>query len=117
MLKTLSTSLALCAALFLAAPVHAASHAGAPMAKDKSACEKSADEKKLAGAARNSHIKKCNADAGGGGAAKGNAACEKSADDKKLAGAARNSHIKKCNADGGPDKAAAAAPKASGAKK
>ena len=116
MLKTLSTSLALCAALFLAAPVHAASHAGAPMAKDKSACEKSADEKKLAGAARNSHIKKCTADAGGG-AAKGNPSCEKSADDKKLAGAARNSHIKKCNADGGPDKAAAAAPKASGAKK
>ena len=115
MLKTLSTSLALCAALFLAAPVHAASHAGAPMAKDKAACEKSADDKKLAGAARNSHIKKCEAD--GGGAAKGNPACEKSADDKKLAGAARNSHIKKCNADGGPAKAAAAAPKASGAKK
>jgi hypothetical protein len=116
MLKTLSTSLALCAALLLAAPVHAASHAGAPMAKGASACEKSADDKKLAGAARNSHIKKCEADAGGG-AAKGNPACEKSADDKKLAGAARNSHIKKCNADGGPDKAAAAAPKASGAKK
>ena len=64
MLKTLTTSLALCAALCLSLPVHAASHAGAPMAKDKSACEKSADEKKLAGAARNSHIKKCNADGG-----------------------------------------------------
>jgi hypothetical protein len=109
MLKTLSTSLALCAALFLAAP-------GVSMAKDKAACEKSADEKKLAGAARTSHIKKCEAD-GGGAAAKGNPACEKSADDKKLAGAARTSHVKKCNADGGPDKAAAAAPKASAAKK
>jgi hypothetical protein len=98
MLKTLSTSLALCAALILSAPVHAASHAGAAMAKDKSACEKSADDKKLAGAARASHIKKCNADAGAAAAA-GKPECEKSADDKKLAGAARASHIKKCNAD------------------
>jgi hypothetical protein len=113
MLKSLSTTLALCAALCLSAPVLAASHAGAAMAKDKSTCEKSADDKKLAGAARNSHIKKCNADAGGGGAAaKGNPACEKSADEKKLAGAARNSHIKKCNADG-----KGAGPAASGAKK
>ncbi len=112
MLKILSTTLALCAALYLATPVHAASHAGAAMAKDKSACEKSADEKKLAGAARNSHLKKCNADAGGSGAAAGKPECVKSADDKKLAGAARNSHIKKCNADAGAPTAAA-----SGAKK
>jgi len=60
------------------------------------ACEKSADEKKLAGAARTSHIKKCEADAAGGGAS---AACEKSAADKKLAGAAKTSHLKKCMAD------------------
>lgn len=73
------------------------------------ACEKSADDKKLAGAARASHIKKCEKDAAGGGSP----ACEKSADDKKLAGAARNSHIKKCMAD--EKKPAAAA--ASGAKK
>ena len=59
------------------------------------ACEKSADDKKLAGAARASHIKKCEADAGKGGSA----ACEKSADEKKLAGAARTSHVKKCMAD------------------
>lgn len=59
------------------------------------ACEKSADEKKLAGAARTSHIKKCEADAGGGASA----ACEKSAADKKLAGAAKTSHLKKCMAD------------------
>jgi hypothetical protein len=58
-------------------------------------CEKKADEKKLAGAARTSFVKKCDKDAGGGA----NAACEKSADDKKLAGAARTSHIKKCTAD------------------
>ena len=80
-------------------------------------CEKSADDKKLAGAARTSHIKKCEKDAGAGG----NAACERSADDKKLAGAARNSHIKKCMTDDKKPAAAAAAapaaPAASGAKK
>jgi hypothetical protein len=74
------------------------------------ACEKSADDKKLAGAARTSHIKKCEKEAGGGASA----ACEKSADDKKLAGAARTSHVKKCMADSGGKPAAAAA---SGAKK
>jgi len=68
------------------------------------ACEKSADDKKLAGAARASHIKKCEADA----TAAGSPACQKSADDKKLAGAARTSHLKKCMAD---EKKAAAAKK------
>jgi hypothetical protein len=67
------------------------------------ACEKSADDKKLAGAARTSHIKKCEADMGAGGSP----ACEKSADDKKLAGAARASHIKKCMADSAKPAAAA----------
>jgi hypothetical protein len=60
------------------------------------ACEKSADEKKLAGAARTSYMKKCEKDAGGAAASP---ACEKSAADKKLAGAAKTSHIKKCMAD------------------
>ncbi len=59
------------------------------------ACEKSADEKKLSGAARASHIKKCEKEAGGAASA----ACEKSAADKKLAGAAKTSHIKKCMED------------------
>lgn len=95
MLKTLSPILALCAAVALTAPLHAAAADDA-----KAKCEKSADDKKLAGAARNSHVKKCVADAGGGAAAaKGSPECEKSADEKKLAGAARNSHIKKCNTD------------------
>jgi len=67
------------------------------------ACEKSADDKKLSGAARTSHIKKCEKDAAGAGA--GSAACEKSAADKKLSGAAKTSHIKKCTED---EKAAAA---------
>jgi hypothetical protein len=67
------------------------------------ACEKSADDKKLSGAARTSHIKKCEQDAAAGAA--GSPACEKSAADKKLSGAAKTSHIKKCTAD---EKAAAA---------
>jgi hypothetical protein len=54
-----------------------------------------ADEKKLAGAARASFIKKCEKDT----APTPSAACEKSATDKKLAGAARTSHIRKCMAD------------------
>jgi hypothetical protein len=61
-------------------------------------CNKMADEKKLAGAARTSFVKKCEKDAAVPAAA-ASAACEKSAADKKLAGAARNSHVKKCMAD------------------
>ena len=75
-------------------------------------CEKSADDKKLAGAARTSHIKKCEKDMGAGAGA----TCEKSAADKKLAGAAKTSHVKKCMEDSKMP-AAAAAPAASGAKK
>ncbi len=65
------------------------------------ACDAQATEKKLAGAAKTSFLKKCEKDA----AAAPSATCEKSAADKKLAGAAKNSHIKKCMAD---EKAAAA---------
>ncbi len=62
------------------------------------ACEAQATEKKLAGAARTSFMKKCERDAGGG-AAMVSPACAKSAADKKLAGAAKTSHVKKCMAD------------------
>ena len=62
-------------------------------------CEAKAGEKKLAGAAKTSFVKKCEADAGAAPAAAANPACEKSAADKKLAGAAKTSHIKKCMAD------------------
>lgn len=73
-------------------------------------CEAQAAEKKLAGAAKNSFVKKCVTDAGGAPAAPAAAAakakapdpaevCEKSAADKKLAGAAKNAHIKKCVED------------------
>ena len=68
-----------------AAPVAAASK-----------CSASAAEKKLAGAAKNSFMKKCQADAG---VLPENAACAAKAKDKKLAGAAKNSFMKKCTAD------------------
>jgi hypothetical protein len=54
-------------------------------------CTVQAADKKLAGAAKSSFMKKCEADA--------KAVCEKAADDKKLAGAAKNSNVKKCVAD------------------
>ena len=53
-----------------------------------SACEANADQKKLAGAARSSYIKKCEGDATGNQA---NATCEATAKEKKLAGAAKSS--------------------------
>lgn len=55
------------------------------------ACKVEAANKKLAGAAMNSFMTKCEKDA--------TAACEKDSDAKKLSGAARNSHMKKCVAD------------------
>jgi hypothetical protein len=57
-------------------------------------CEAKAAEKKLAGAAKNSFIKKCETDM----TPAPSAACDKSATDKKLAGAARKSHVTKCTA-------------------
>lgn len=88
-MKTLASILAVCASVLLTVPLSAA-------AADKATCEKSADDKKLAGAARNSHVKKC---MGNGG---GSAACEAKAlskDGKPLAGAAKASFMKKCEAD------------------
>lgn len=57
-------------------------------------CATRAAEKKLAGAAKNSFMKKCQADAN-----QGPNACEAKAKEKKLAGAAKNSFVKKCVAD------------------
>lgn len=62
-------------------------------------CEAKAGEKKLAGAAKTSFVKKCEKDAAAAPAAAANPACEKSAADKKLAGAAKTSHIRKCMAE------------------
>ena len=59
-------------------------------------CDTKAAEKKLAGAAKNSFIKKCDKDA------KVNVAkadCEAKAVEKKLYGAAKNSFTKKCVTD------------------
>jgi len=54
-------------------------------------CKSDAAAKKLAGAALNSFMTKCEKDA--------NAACDKDSADKKLAGAAKTSHMKKCVTD------------------
>jgi hypothetical protein len=54
-------------------------------------CKVEATNKKLAGAALNSFMKKCKADA--------TATCEADTAAKKLAGAAKTSHMKKCIAD------------------
>lgn len=54
-------------------------------------CMAQATEKKLAGAAKNSFMKKCEKDA--------SAACGMQAGEKKLAGAAKNSFVKKCTKD------------------
>lgn len=62
-------------------------------------CAARAAEKKLAGAAKNSFMKKCTADAKGAGNPAENAACAATAKEKKLAGAAKNSFMKKCTAD------------------
>ena len=59
-------------------------------------CAARAAEKKLAGAAKNSFMKKCQADAG---MTPANAECAAKAKDKKLAGAAKNSFMKKCTTD------------------
>ena len=85
--------LALVASLLLAA--------GPALAADSKAdCEKQAAEKKLAGAAKNSFVKKCS----GEGAGSPTDTCEKQAAEKKLAGAAKNSFVKKCIADATPAK-------------
>ena len=83
--------------LFAVGAAQATSHKEAPnMAAD---CEKQAAEKKLAGAAKTSFVKKCSG--GGAMAAKSPAAeaCDMKAAEKKLAGAAKNSFTKKCLAD------------------
>ena len=64
--------------------------ASAPMAAAGS-CATAAAEKKLAGAAKTSFMKKCEADA--------SSSCEAQAAEKKLAGAAKTSFTKKCVAD------------------
>jgi hypothetical protein len=58
---------------------------------DGMSCTATATDKKLAGAAKTSFMKKCEADA--------KTRCDATAADKKLAGAAKSSFTKKCVAD------------------
>jgi hypothetical protein len=73
--------------LFVIAIAACAAQAGAA----EPTCHGQAAEKKLAGAALNSYMKKCEADA--------KAACDSKVQEKKLAGAAKDSFGKKCLAD------------------
>ena len=59
------------------------------------ACEAQATEKKLAGAAKTSFLKKCESDA----KAAAQKTCDAQAAEKKLAGAAKTSFTKKCVTD------------------
>lgn len=71
----------------------------APAAAAAGNCEAHAAEKKLAGAAKNSFMKKCEREAGTAQPNTSQEACEKTAAEKKLAGAARNSFVTKCAKD------------------
>jgi hypothetical protein len=72
-------------------------------------CAAKAAEKKLAGAAKNSFVKKCEKDMAASNPAQ--AACDSKAAEKKLAGAAKNSFVKKCVTDSAAAPAAPAASK------
>jgi len=65
-------------------------NAGLAWAEDQS-CKARATEKKLAGAAQTSFMKKCETDA--------TTTCNTAAADKKLSGAAKTSFTKKCVSD------------------
>jgi len=81
----------------LAGPAHPATDkAASGPAGMASPCAAQAAEKKLAGAAKSSFLKKCENDALAGGGA---ADCDAQAAQKKLAGAAKSSFVKKCVAD------------------
>jgi hypothetical protein len=64
-----------------------------------STCEAKAAEKKLAGAAKGSFIKKCEKDSAAEKAKGAEASCQNQAFMKKLNGAAKASFIKKCVKD------------------
>jgi hypothetical protein len=67
------------------------SFAGITVASAQGSCTVQATDKKLAGAAKNSFMKKCETDA--------QTACNKQAAEKKLNGAAKTSFTKKCVSD------------------
>ena len=72
------------------------------------ACDAKVAEKKLAGAATTSFLKKCEREAGAASAASACAAKAVDKNGKALAGAAKNSFLKKCEKDATAAPAAAA---------
>ena len=94
-----------------------------PAQAKNAACDAAAAEKNLAGAAKDSFLKKCEADAAAAGPAAGRCGpagavgCEAKADEKKLAGAARGSFIKKCEKDAKADTSKASCDAAAADKK
>ena len=74
-----------------AASAQTAETGSAATAQTAETCKARASEKKLAGAAMTSFMKKCERDAA--------TTCDASGKDKKLAGAAKNSFTKKCVSD------------------
>ncbi len=90
-MKKLTTALTLVAIMF-AAPAFATTPKEVSEVTPAGGCEAAAAEKKLAGAAKTSFLKKCNKTAH-------QTACDTKASEKKLAGAAKTSFLKKCNAD------------------
>lgn len=69
------------------------------LAHADAACDAKVAEKKLAGAAKTSFLKKCEREAGASSAAATCAAKAVDKNGKPLAGAAKNSSIKKCEKD------------------
>ena len=103
-MKAWMSTLALASTVLFAGASFATTHKEAPMAAAgasapaaMSSCDAKAAEKKLAGAAKTSFVKKCNKDTMAANPAA--AACDTKAAEKKLAGAAKNSFVKKCVAD------------------
>jgi hypothetical protein len=90
--------IAVIATLFAANVAFAADTTAAPATPS---CADKAAEKKLAGAAKTSFIKKCEKDAAAAttAAAPATPSCADKAAEKKLAGAAKASFIKKCEKD------------------
>lgn len=91
--------IALTAALSLSAFAQTPAAAASP-----STCEAQAAEKKLAGAAKTSFLKKCEREAAATSPDAAKEACGKTAAEKKLAGAAKNSFVTKCVKDAGAAK-------------
>jgi len=81
----------LCIAMLFCAIASSAYAQSAPTSPRNPSCTSEATDKKLAGAAKTSFMKKCETDA--------TAACDAAATDKKLSGAPKTSFTKKCVTD------------------